>query len=544
MGFRFAVVISVFVIAYSFLLFHLYRLQVLHNENYLARAESQYEASGLLKATRGGIFFTDKEGRLSPAVLNKEFPVIYAVPQVIEDPIETASRISSILKIQTEELENKFGKTNDRYELLVKKADPELISQIKELKIKGVYTEQEYDRFYPFNSLMAQVIGFVGPDNAGGESGRYGLESYYEKELSGENGVDKDGKIISPQKGEDLNLTVDSNIQIEVEKILTRLVSSFEAEGGSVIVQDPKTGGILAMESVPSFDPNNYNQSSLENFLNPTTQAIYEPGSVFKVITMVSALDAGKITPETTYVDTGVLKVSGREIRNWDLKAHGKVTMTNVIEKSINTGAAFAEKQIGHSLFKTYLEKFGFGEKTNVDLPGEISGDFKRLKPGAPEIAFSTASFGQGVAVTPLELITAFSSIANGGHLMRPYLNSALGPKEIRRTISASAAREVAEMMVSAVDKAEVGHIRGYSLAGKTGTAQVPDFNKGGYTADVINTYIGFGPTTDPKFVILIKLNKPKGAPLAGLSVVPAFRDLAQFILNYYNISPDRIYQN
>ncbi|MEK7181406.1 MAG: penicillin-binding protein 2 [Patescibacteria group bacterium] len=543
---RFAIVISILVLAYSYLLFNLYRIQVLNNTNYLARAESQYAASGVLKAPRGGIFFTDKEGNSLPAVLNKDFPVIYAVPKVIGDASETSNLLAPILGIPVEELNKKLSKKEDLYEILAKKASSEILSKVKDLKIKGIYTDIESDRFYPFGPLMAQVLGFVAPDkNSDGESGRYGLESYYEKSLSGKAGETDSGKIIAPKKGEDLNLTIDPNIQIEVQKIINRLVTTFKAKGGSIIVEDPKTGKILAMESLPSFDPNNYGKFNLESFLNPTIQTIFEPGSVFKVITMAAGLDAGKITPDTTYVDTGVLKVSGREIKNWDLKAHGKLTMANVLEQSVNTGAAFAERQTGHVLFRSYLDKFGFSEKTGVDLPGELSGDIKRLKPGAPEVAFATASFGQGVAITQLEIINAFSAIANGGHLMRPYINNTIEPIEIRRVISANSAKLVTDMMISAVDKAGVGHIKGYSLAGKTGTAQIPDFKKGGYVPnEVIDTYIGFGPTTDSKFVILIKLDEPEGAPLAGVTVVPAFRDLAQFIINYYNIPPDRINSN
>lgn len=543
---RFAIVISILVLAYSFLLFNLYSIQVLHSATYRSRAESQYAASGILKAPRGGIFFTDNKENSLPAVLNKDFPVIYAVPKVIDDASEASNLLAPILGIPVEELNKKLSKKADLYELLLKKASTEILSKVEELKIKGIYTDIESDRFYPFGTLMAQVLGFVAPDkNSDGESGRYGLESYYEKTLSGKIGEASDDKVIVPKKGEDLNLTIDPNIQIEAQKIITRLVSDFKAKAGSIIVEDPKTGKILAMESLPSFDPNDYGKFNLERFTNPTAQAIFEPGSVFKIITMAAGLDAGKITPDTTYFDTGVLKVSGREIKNWDLKANGKLTMTNVIEKSVNTGAAFAERQTGHSIFKSYLNKFGFGEKTGVDIPGEISGDIKNLKPGAPEVAFATASFGQGVAVTQLEMINAFSSIANGGRLMRPYLNNALEPKEIRQAISADSAKLVTNMMVSAVDKAGVGHIKGYSLAGKTGTAQVPDFKKGGYVPNqVIDTYIGFGPTTDPKFVILIKLDEPENAPLAGRTVVPAFRDLAQFILNYYNLPPDRINSN
>jgi cell division protein FtsI/penicillin-binding protein 2 len=207
----------------------------------------------------------------------------------------------------------------------------------------------------------------------------------------------------------------------------------------------------------------------------------------------------------------------------------------------LNTGAAFAERQTGHPVFREYLKKFGFEDETGIDLPGEVAGDLRRLTPNAPAVAYATASFGQGVAVTALEVINAVSAIANGGMLMRPYVNMAAGPQEIRRVIQPETARAVAQMMVSAVDKAEVARIEGYTFAGKTGTAQVPDFVRGGYSDDVIHTYIGFGPTADPKFVVLLKLNKPAGAPLAGTTVVPAFRDLAQFLVNYYNIAPDRV---
>jgi len=214
----------------------------------------------------------------------------------------------------------------------------------------------------------------------------------------------------------------------------------------------------------------------------------------------------------------------------------------NVLERSINTGAVWAERTIGHDIFYDYLVKFGLGEATNIDFPQERSGNLSNLqRKQASDIDFATASFGQGIAVTPLELINAFSAIANGGKLMRPFLNAELKPKINRQVISEISSHSLKEMMVSAVEKAEVAVIPGYQIAGKTGTAQVPDFIKGGYTLDVINTYIGFAPAEKPQFVILLKLDKPKGAPLAGLSVVPAFRELAQFVLNYYNIPPDKL---
>lgn len=539
---RFLIVISVFILTYGFLLFKLYSVQILSNQNYLARAESQYAAAGLFKAERGGIFFTDKNNNTLSAVLNRDFPVIYSVPKAIDDVKEAAHTLAPILEISTAELEKKFSKKDDLYELLVKKAPKEIIEQVEELKLKGIHVNFETDRYYPFDFLMSHSLGFVGVgDSSESESGQYGLERFYEEILSGKVGQEKDGKITEGKKGSDINLSIDPNIQIEAQKILSALITNHNAKGGTIIVQEPQTGKILALESQPGFNPNSYGQFDFDSFLNPAIQAVYEPGSVFKVITMAAGIDSGRITPETSFYDSGVLKVSGRELRNWDLKSHGEVTMTNVIEQSINTGAAFAEKKTGHMLFKKYLEKFGFADKTNIDLPGELDGNISRLKSNAPEVAFATASFGQGVAVTPIEMINAFSAIANGGELMRPYLKLDNQPEVIRRVISEKAAKDVTEMMVSALDKAEIGRIKGYSLAGKTGTAQIPDFNKGGYTDQVINTYIGFGPTTNSKFVILIKLNSPKGAPLAGTTVVPAFRELAQFIITYYNIPPDRL---
>jgi cell division protein FtsI/penicillin-binding protein 2 len=542
MGYRFTILATVFGLIYSLLLFNLYKIQIINGENFEAQAESQSASPEFLRANRGGIYFTDKENKIFGAVLNKDFPLVYAVPTEIDDAQEAAAVLSPILDIEISKIREKLSKKDDQYELLVHKASSELASKIKDQKIKGIYVRSESDRFYPLGDRASHILGFVSPGEDSDQIiGRYGLEKLYEESLAGKNGEAKDGEIIKPEAGEDLYLTLDENIQIQASRIIKNLVEKHRATGGSIIVQDPKTGKILASESLPSFNPNKFSDYPLENFLNPVVQKIYEPGSVFKVVTMASGLDAKKITPDTTYNDKGSITVSGKKIQNWDLQAHGVVTMTNVIEKSLNTGAAFAESKIGHTLFKTYLEKFGFSDKTGIDLPGELSGDLRRLNSKAPVVAFATASFGQGVAVTPLELLNAVSAIANGGTLMRPYINSTNGPKEIRRVISAEASRQTTAMMVSALDKAEVGHIENYSLAGKTGTAQVPDFKKGGYTDEVINTYVGFGPTTNPRFTILIKLDEPAGAPLAGTTVVPAFRELAQFILNYYNIPPDRI---
>ncbi len=543
MGFRFSILITIITVAASLLLFHFYQIQIVKGSYYLARAETQFAAGGFFDAQRGAIYGTDKNGNPIPLAINKDYPLIFAVPKEIADIQEAANQLAPLINQTAGQLEKILSKPNDSYELLKRKADSSVAQQISDLSLKGIYSTYESDRFYPFASLASQVLGFVGyNDQSVGESGRYGVEKFYNSSLSGESGSLNGGKVVSPQPGEDLTLTIDPNIDNEAEMVLKNLVSQYKATGGEVIVNDPQSGKILAMGSIPDFDPNNYSSADIGNFINPAVSQIYEPGSIFKPITMAIGINNGKITPNTTYVDTGSLVLNGHTIRNWDLKAHGKVDMTTVIEDSLNTGAAFAEKQTGNQLFKQGVLDFGFNKTTGIDLPGEITGDTRQLKDNASQVTYATASFGQGIAVTPIEMVAAMSAIANGGKLMRPYINAALQPEAIGQPISADAASQVTQMMVAAIDKAQVADLSGYSLAGKTGTAQIPDHVHGGYYSDkYIDTYIGFGPATNPKFLIFIKLDDPFGNPFAAETVVPAFKGLAQFMINYYNISPDRI---
>ncbi len=523
--FRYWIIIGLIIVSYSALAFNMYDLQIDKTGYYLAKAAARGNLGSILNPERRGIYFTDRNGNEIPAAINKEYPVIFAVPVEINDFAEAATALSPILGIEIEKLKTLLSKPKSQYALLTSKATDEQVEKIKELGIRGIHIESEMFRFYPFENLAAQVLGFVSSsDKNDGVGGRYGLESYYNRELEDEN----------------IYLTIDRNIQSQAEKILEDTIKKFKAPSGSVIVQDPRTGKILAMGSYPNFDPNNYSKSDIKTFINPNIQGLYEPGSVFKVITMSAGLDSEKITPDTTYYDTGSLTLNGKTIKNWDLKAHGKLTMTNVIEESVNTGAAFAEKTTGHDIFYNYLLKFGFDEPTGIKLPGEISGNLRNLKTSSRDINFATASFGQGVAVTPIQLISAISAIANEGIRMRPYLNQDEMPLAMENVITPETAKQVADMMISAVDKAEIAHIPNYRVAGKTGTAQVPDLKNGGYSDSFIHTYVGFAPATDPKFTILIKVDKPQ-AKLAGATVVPAFRELAQFILNYYNIPPDEI---
>lgn len=532
------IVVAVFLFGlYAAAIGNLYHLQIAKGKYYAARAESQHRLAGYLSPSRGGIYLTDKYGNSIPAAINKSYPTIFAVPKEIEDVAEGSALVASVLNLDGEKIQRAFGKSNELYKLLVKKATEEEVRKVKDANIRGVYVDTDEARYYPFGGLAAHVLGFVGSGSDGKEIGRYGIEAQFDDALAGTPGAVSGDKIEKPTPGKDVLLTIDRNVQFTAEEILARLVKTYGAAGGSVIVEDPKTGKMLALASEPTFDPNTYAMSPVEVFLNPAVQSLYEPGSIMKVVTMAAALDAGKITPDTAFYDVGFLTLNGKTIRNWDLKAYGALTMTGVIEHSVNTGAAFAEQKLGHALFRQYLANFGFSEPTNIGLPGELAGNLRNLAKNARDINFATASFGQGISVTPMELISAISAIANGGLLMQPYLQAGQSPKLVRRVISKTAAEETTRMMVSAVKGAKIADIPGYTVAGKTGTAQVAE--RGGYGEDVINTYAGFAPAYDPKFVILIKLDKPKGAPLAGVTVVPAFRELAEFLLQYYNVPPD-----
>jgi len=541
MAYRFTTIVVLLLLAFTYLGFHLYQLQLVKGDYYYAQAASEQSSAASNNGNRGAIYFTDNNGNTLPAALDQPFPLIYAVPTAVKNAASTSATFAPILGMSASTLKAIFSRPGDQYELLINKADPSVAQKVTDLNIPGVYTEFTPERYYPLSTVASQVLGYVGPNASNtGESGKYGLESYYNNLLEGNGST---GGV-----GTDLTVTIDPNIQIEAEKILDNLVQTTGATGGDVMVMDPKTGKILAMGSDPNFDPNNYGKYPISDFLNTDVQGVYEPGSIMKVITMAAGIDSGKITPDTTYTDKGYVNVNGAHITNYNLTTEGAygagTTMTQVIEHSINSGAIWAENTTGNSIFLSYLKKFGLDQKTGVDLPGEVSGNVSQLQPNAPMVDWDTAAYGQGVAVTPVELVSAISAIANGGTLMRPYLNAALQPKVVRRVISTSTAQQVTQMMVDAVDLAQVAQINGYTMAGKTGSAYIPNPNGGGYLNELTDSYIGFGPTSDPKFIAFIRLNTIPVTSLAAETVVPAWNQLAQWIINYYNVPPDRSTKN
>lgn len=437
-------------------------------------------------------------------------------------------------------------------------------------EIYGFYYEWESLRYYPEKTLLSHLTGFVNFDNVG----NYGLESFFNDELlgqdgylSGDKGTYKGKKIIidqqeyvEPVDGHSLVLTIDYAAQVYICKKMKEFNEKYSFDSGSISVMDPKTGKILALCSWPEFDANNYQMaSSSDIFDNQFVSYQYEPGSVFKTITLAAAIDQEKVTPNTIYEDKGQIFVKGwpKPIKNSDFEsrgAHGNVSMTYVLEKSLNTGAIFAAEQIGKDVFANYLNKFGFGERVGIELSGETPGNISNINSSkVKDVNFFTASFGQGIAVTPLQMLSSYATIANKGIMMKPYLVEEIldeegqsikkiEPREIRRVISEETSLAVSAMLVNVVEN---GHsskakIPGYYIGGKTGTAQIPS-PKGGYLENqYIHNFVGYAPISDPKFVILVKFDNPKTSVFAEGTVVPAFGEIADFLLKYYQVPKDR----
>jgi cell division protein FtsI/penicillin-binding protein 2 len=565
--------VAVFLIT-GLITYRLFNLTFVQHSAFVKSAKSQYDNPSALLSGRGNIYFSDlSAGTRKIAATNKSSFYLY-IDKKIESPGDVALKLAPILQEETSVLEPLLSQKDKTYYVIARNLIKEQADRIKNLKLAGINVAQEVDRFYTRGPLAASVLGFVGFDN-NQRVGQYGVESYYDDVLGGErlaqnplgnktfsdilkflsfwkskeNGAGE--SAAEDGTGSDIVLTLDQNIQSFIEVRLNALLKKWSARSGSVIVQNPATGEILAMAASPSFDPNNYSDYKLEDFMNPNTQEIFEPGSSFKSITMSAAIDTGAVTPETTYYDTGEVKIGGYSIKNFNEKANGTQTMRQVLQHSLNTGAIFAQGRTGDDAFLNYVVGFGFGQKTGVDLSGEVSGNISNLFSGR-KINFATASFGQGVAVTPLQLVNAYSAIANGGKLMWPHLvkeiiypdgaKTEIKPKIIGSPITENTSNQLKSMLVDVVEKGfDKARVSGYDIAGKTGTAQIPD-GKGGYLSSeqFIHNFVGFAPAFSPRFVVLIKMDRPKGIKFAADSLSPVFGDIARYLIRYFNIPPTR----
>lgn len=569
----------VFILLFASLVsYRLFDLSVVKHAHYSRTAHAQSESIVNVFA-RGNLYFTDREQTQSLVATNKKFALAHIIPSQIPQGDRTivAAKLSTLLGLKEEEIKDRLAANSSGTKVIKRKLSNEEIESIKGLGIKGVGVSYETDRYYPAGGLGADVLGFMGYSDDGQKAGQYGAEAFYDADLFGKKKTKEDlasigsplsfmGKITAliPGKKEakkeekegfaspsDIALTIDKNIQTFIENKLKDLHDKWQYEKATIIIQEPTTGKILAMADRPSFDPNLYAQAETSLFLNSSVQEIFEPGSSFKPITMAIGLDLGKITPQATYEDKGFVKIAEYEIKNFDQKSHGVNTMAQVLEHSLNTGTMFVQELVGNDDFLNYLINFGFGQRTDIDLPGELSGDITNLYSGR-KINFLTASFGQGIAVTPIQLANAYSTIANGGRLMRPYIVEKIirengqeqktAPELISIPITEQTSSKLKSMLVSVVDNGydKRAKVEGYEVAGKTGTAQIANGTGAYLEGQFVHTFAGFAPAYSARFTILIKMDKPKGTTFASNSLSATFKEITDYLLKYYNIPPTR----
>lgn len=564
---RLAFVRLVFFVFLVIITWRLFQLQVLAGSYYRGLAAGQHDLFSRLIPERGAIYVQDPlaPGGLAPAAVNQQRTLVYAVPKEVTDAAGEAAKLAPVLGLDAKDIEALLGKTGDPYEPLKHTVTDAVRNQVDALALPGIRTGPEEVRTYPQGEVLGQVVGFVG--FTGSErKGQYGIEGEWEQTLAGSQGVlrsEKDAAggliaigtrdIVPAVDGADLVLTIDKNIQYRACTAIAEAVAKHGAVRGSVVVVEPGTGAVRALCNSPRFDPSAYAQvQDLSRFANAAVSDAYEPGSVFKPVTMAAALATGTVTPETTYEDTGSVTIGPDTIKNSDGKAHGVQTMTQVLESSLNTGAIFAMRQAGVDQFIKFVRDFGFGVPTGIELPHEQVGNLKALA-GRKEIYAATASFGQGISVSVLQLAAAYTAIANQGRLMRPYLVAEVRPLTgaaqvtpptfVRQVIPPQVASALAGMLVSVVER---GHgqragVAGYYVAGKTGTAQVPLGDRPGYDpSKTIGTFAGFAPVDNPKFALVVKVDEPKDVVFAESSAAPTFGDLAKFLLEYYQVPPTR----
>jgi cell division protein FtsI/penicillin-binding protein 2 len=553
---RLAVIIAVLAVSTVAVVARLIELQILDHDYYAQQAEDEHKHQAVIRAPRGAIL--DRNG--FPLATTVQAFDVYVDPRSWRDE-ETALRggaaLGALLQRDAAELIAAVRAQDSGDYLAATSVGADVGLQLLSEPAPGVYVVDLSKRFYPEGDLASAVLGFVGKD----QTGLAGIESDFDIQLGGEPGVvyferDAIGNPIpfgrlsdAPSEGGDVSLTIDRYMQRRVEEELDRQIQRHSATGGTIIVMEPETGEILAMASRPSFQLSKLNlqdEAQIDLFRNRAVTDVYPPGSVMKTVTMATAIDLGVVTPDTTYFDSGEALVEGGEsIRNWDFSAHGTTTMTQLLQYSLNTGAVWLARATGAERFYEYQQRFGFGEPTDIGLGGEASGVLRtHHDEGWYPVDLATNSFGQGTAVTPLQMVTAVSTLVNGGQLMRPYIVKEVDgpeghrryePVVVRQAVSEETSRTLVQMMQAVVDgmPEHQGKVPGYRVGGKTGTTTFSD------RAETIASFIGFIPADDPRFVMLIKIDAPKTSPLGGVVAAPIFAGLAPEFMAYLGVQPD-----
>lgn len=561
------VLLAIFLLLFAGLAARLFYWQVVNAKGLSAEARTQYETSQVTGAPRGNILSSDGSFWV---LRNSAWTIIANTNLMTKAPNETANILAPILAgnaddpsmkgIEFDRLLNLLSKKS-AYIPIKQKVSDETKKNVEALKLKGINFIPQEDRFYPEASSAAQVLGFVGKNENGEDLGYFGLEGYYNLPLSGKPGFiggEKDAKgvpillnkstEISAIGGVDLVTGIDKRIQIVAEEKLKEGIEKYGASGGSITIMNPLDGTVMAMVSSPSFDPAKYSEYNDSVFRNPVISDTFEPGSIIKPIVMAAGLDAGVIEPDTECdICAGPLKLDKYFIKTWNNKYHAGITMTDVIVESDNVGMSYVGQKLGTDRLYDYFDKFGFGSLSGIDLQGEVAP--KMRKKGTWNVVdLATVSFGQGIAVTGIQMLRAVSVIANGGYLISPKVvqkiqgdgwEESVRSSSSVRIISAEAAGEATQMMVEAANRGEAKwtKIPGYFVAGKTGTAQIAV--EGHYDETNTNhSFIGFAPIVKPKFIMLVTLKSPQSSPWAAETAAPLWYSVARELFLYLGVAP------
>jgi cell division protein FtsI/penicillin-binding protein 2 len=562
---RLRVVMGLVVVAVLVFVGKLFYLQIIHGHSYQQLADRQYVTTSSNMFDRGSIFFTQKDGtRVSAATLKSGFRVALNT-KLSGDPEALYAKIGQWTPVDKETFLSLASKKNDPYVEIPGFIDEAAASNVSPLKLPGVALSRNNWRFYPAGSLASHAVGFMaykGDDY----TGRYGIERSYNTVLARTDQrlyvnffaeVFSDiTKWVSDQEEVegDVITTIEPSVQQNLEQAIKGIKEKWNSDRVGGIVMDPNTGAILAMGMDNGFDLNQTRKvADVSQFNNPLVESVLEVGSIMKPVIMAIGLDQGAVTPETTYFDQGFVKVGDRTIYNFDKKGRGKATMQTVLNQSLNTGMVFVMQHMKKDAFKTQWESFGFGQKTGIDLPAEGSGLISNLDTKR-DVEFANVSFGQGVAVTPIEMIRALAVLANGGHLVTPHIGSEIEypsglSKELDwpvtgQLLKPETLQTITKMLVTVFDNYNNGKtkLEHYTIAAKTGTAQIPNHEKGGYYADRnLHTFMAYFPANNPKFIVFLYNQYPKnGAQFSSETLLPPFVDLAKFMINYYDLPPDR----
>jgi cell division protein FtsI/penicillin-binding protein 2 len=560
---RIRIILAFIFLVSAVLLSRLFFVQIVHKNFYAERADKQYvtPASNIFK--RGSIFFSKKDGTLVTAATVISGFKLAIIPKDILDADSAYEKLDPYMEMDKETFLIKVSKKNDPYEEIATGLTKEQINEIENFNIKGVSIFKDNWRFYPNNNQAAHAIGFLAyKDNS--LIGQYGLERFYNKTLSkpdNESYVNFFAEVfsnisdtISNTNSGDIITTIEPSTQYTLESELSDALTKWNADQAGGIIMNPQTGEIYAIAGFPDFDINNFKTvSDVSVYRNPIVENVFEFGSVIKPLVMAAAINENVVTPETKYTDNGFIVVDKKTINNFDKKGRGVVNMQDVLDQSLNTGMVFVENKLGHDKFSTYMKSYGIGEKTGIDLPNETSGLISNLN-SPRNIEYANASFGQGIALTPIEAARAFSIIANGGKLIQPHLvkevkydnglNNIIKYPYIKENLLKKETTDTITRMLIHVFEAYDGgshKLENYSVATKTGTAQVAlEDGKGYYTDRHMHSFFGYFPAYDPKFLVFLYLKNPKEIKYASQTLIPPFTNITKFILNYYNVPPDR----